>query len=376
MARAGLSGWRCSFANDFDPMKADVYRANWGEDDLVCGDVADIETEQLHGRADLVWGSFPCQDLSLAGTSKGLGSSTADKHTRSGSFWPFWSLLRDLKAEGRAPRTLVLENVYGAITSNSGRDFAAICEVIANAGYRFGALVIDGRRFVAQSRPRLFIVAVDESVSVPSSLISDAPISAWTPPRLRAAYDSLPPKVRASAVWWALPEPTKTPKRFSTLIENNPTDVRWHSDAETRQLLSLMTAVNQAKVAEAKRKGRRVVGGVYRRTRLDENGQKVQRAEVRFDEVAGCLRTPAGGSSRQIILVVDGETIRSRLLSGREAARLMGLPDSYKLPPRYNDAYHVAGDGVVVPVVSHLAKHLLEPLLDHDDLTYSSIAAE
>ena len=42
----------------------------------------------------------------------------------------------------------------------------------------------------------------------------------------------------------------------------------------------------------------------------------------------------------------------------------MGLPDSYKLPSRYNDAYHVAGDGVAVPVVRHLAAVLLEPLAE------------
>ena len=52
-----------------------------------------------------------------------------------------------------------------------------------------------------------------------------------------------------------------------------------------------------------------------------------------------------------------------RLLSPREAARLMGLPDTYALPKSYNDAYHLAGDGVVIPVVRFLAEHLLEPLL-------------
>jgi DNA (cytosine-5)-methyltransferase 1 len=103
---------------------------------------------------------------------------------------------------------------------------------------------------------------------------------------------------------------------------------------------------------------------------------KMQRAEVRFDEIAGCLRTPAGGSSRQIILVVDGSKVRSRLLSGREAARLMGLDDDYKLPARYNDAYHVAGDGVVVPVVSHLASALVEPILDFDNSARVLLAAE
>ena len=106
-----------------------------------------------------------------------------------------------------------------------------------------------------------------------------------------------------------------------------------------------------------------MVGGVYRRTRRDAEGARLQRAEVRFDDVAGCLRTPAGGSSRQLILVVEGELVRSRLISARETARLMGLPDSYVLPSGYNEAYHLTGDGVVVPVVRHLAQHLLEPLL-------------
>ncbi|MEM7013912.1 MAG: DNA cytosine methyltransferase, partial [Verrucomicrobiota bacterium] len=101
----------------------------------------------------------------------------------------------------------------------------------------------------------------------------------------------------------------------------------------------------------------KTVGTLYRRTR---NGQ--QRAEVRFD-IAGCLRTPAGGSSRQTLVVVHRGKVRTRLLSAREAARLMGIPDSYQLPKRYNDAYHLAGDGVVVPVVRYLAKHALEPII-------------
>ena len=66
--------------------------------------------------------------------------------------------------------------------------------------------------------------------------------------------------------------------------------------------------------------------------------------------------------STRSIMVVSGAKIKSRLISPREAARLMGLPDSYKLPEKYNEAYHLMGDGVVVPVVSHLNKHLLLPI--------------
>ena len=108
-----------------------------------------------------------------------------------------------------------------------------------------------------------------------------------------------------------------------------------------------------------------MVGAIYKRTRKDENGFKVQRAEIRFDDVAGCLRTPAGGSSRQLIMVVDGAKVKSRLISSRETARLMGLPDEYELPENYNEAYHLTGDGVVVPVVRYLAAHIFEPILTH-----------
>ncbi|WP_426991898.1 DNA cytosine methyltransferase [Methylomonas sp. CM2] len=84
---------------------------------------------------------------------------------------------------------------------------------------------------------------------------------------------------------------------------------------------------------------------------------------MRFDDIAGCLRTPAGGSSRQLILVVNGKKVKSRLISSRETARLMGLPDSYILPEKYNEAYHLTGDGVAVPVVRHLAENIFEAII-------------
>jgi DNA (cytosine-5)-methyltransferase 1 len=146
------------------------------------------------------------------------------------------------------------------------------------------------------------------------------------------------------------------------LIEDEPKGVAWHTAEETRYLLSLMSPINRKKVEQAKKIGVRMVGGIYKRTRHDEKGKRLQRAEVRFDDIAGCLRTPVGGSSRQSIIIVEGKSVRSRLLSPREAARLMGLPESYKLPENYNEAYHLSGDGVAVPVVRFLASKILEPL--------------
>ena len=76
---------------------------------------------------------------------------------------------------------------------------------------------------------------------------------------------------------------------------------------------------------------------------------------------------PTGGSSRQSLLLIEDGVVRSRLLTAREAARLMGARDSYKLTPAYNDAYGAMADAVAVPVVRWLAKHLLRPLVDSQD---------
>ena len=366
MARAGLGdAWRCLFANDFDAMKVATYAANWGADDITLKDIAKLSLADLPKTAvDLAWASFPCQDLSLAGEYRGLGRESDRARTRSGTFWPFWRLMRQLVDGDRAPRLIVLENVYGCLTSHGGRDFSAIAAAIADAGYRFGAVIINAALFVPQSRARVFFIAVRHGLLLPGALALDAPDMDWHPPALTDAFRQLPETVKAHWIWWRLPKPPARNTRFSDLIEDEPAGVAWRSAAETQRLISLMSPVNLRKVEKARALPGRRIGAVYRRTRTDERGAKVQRAEVRFDDIAGCLRTPAGGSSRQTILVVEGRKVRSRLLSPREAARLMGLGDDYKLPERYNDAYHVCGDGVCAPVVRHLARTILEPLMD------------
>jgi len=353
MARAGLGdGWSCSFANDISEKKAESYRANWGGDHLTVANVFDLKASNLPGTADLAWGSFPCQDLSLAGNGQGLDGE------RSGAFWGFWNLVRALNKDGRKPRMIVLENVYGTLTSHDGKDFEQIAKAVVREGYVFGALVIDAVHFAPQSRPRLFIVGVCSNAVVPDATHAAIPSPAWHPDAVIRAYHRLPDAAKAAWRWWNPPLPTQRAGTLDDIIEREPTGVRWHTAVETQKLLSMMTEVHRRKVMEAQRLGGLKAGSIYRRTR---NG--IQRAEVRFDGVAGCLRTPAGGSSRQTIMVVDGPNVRTRLISPREAARLMGLPETYELPARYNDAYHLLGDGVVVPVVAHLREHVLTPVL-------------
>ena len=360
MARAGLGqNWECVFANDIDVKKAASYKLNWGDGEIKVGDIANIGTEKLTNPADLTWASFPCQDLSSAGSGAGLEGA------RSGTFWPFWNIVKKLRSENRAPKIVVLENVCGALTSHEGQDFSAICSAMQKEEYRFGAVVMDAVDFLPQSRPRLFFIGVQKELTDVSYLTQEKPDLKWHPKALVNAHQKLEIAAKDSWVWWSIPHPEKRNNKLLDCIEKNPESVKWHTPAETQRLISLMSPHNLSKLQKIKSLGESKVGTIYKRTRKDENGNKVQRAEVRFDDISGCLRTPSGGSSRQIMIFVHNEEIRSRLISTRETARLMGLPDDYKLPKKYNDAYHLTGDGVVVPVVNYISRFILEPVLSN-----------
>jgi DNA (cytosine-5)-methyltransferase 1 len=364
MARLGLGErWECLFANDFSPRKAQSYQENFhpepGEFDG--GDVLAIDLARLPRPADMAWASFPCQDLSLAGAGQGLNGA------RSGSFWGFWRLVQGLAGEGQPTPVIVLENVVGAISANGGKDFQVLLGELVRGGYRVGPLVMDAQHFVPQSRPRLFIVAVHKaSVEIPAALVQSHPDPLWHSKAMVRAHQEMPKEIQSNWVWWNLPCPPPRKERLIDLLEDEPTGVKWHTPQETNRLLELMTPRHREKVAAAQATGKRMVGTIYRRVRTHD-GVKAQRAEIRIDDVSGCLRTGSGGSSKQFLMIIEGESVRSRLLSPREAARLMGVNDSYRLPENYSDAYHLLGDGLAVPVVSWLSEHIFVPLIGRNN---------
>lgn len=351
LARLGLEGdFACVFANDIDPAKARAYRTAFGAADMREGDIWGLSSADLPGQAALAWASFPCQDLSLAGARRGLAAP------RSGAFWGFHRLIEKLKHEGRAPDILALENVSGLLSSHGGADFTALVHALDDLGYRVGALEIDAALFTPQSRPRLFVIAARNA---PAQLMASGPSAPFHTPALRAVVARMPENLRKHFVWWRLDAPPSRNTRLIDLIDDANT--AWDAPEKTEKLLAQMSPLQRARVEALRESGERAVGAVFRRIRM-ERGVRVQRAEARFDGVAGCLRTPAGGSSRQILMFVDGKDVRTRLLSPREAARLMGAPDHYPLPENQTAALHLFGDGVCVPAVRWLSNNLLAPL--------------
>jgi DNA (cytosine-5)-methyltransferase 1 len=157
-----------------------------------------------------------------------------------------------------------------------------------------------------------------------------------------------------NSVFWKLPPPPK--KRNLNLCDV----VEWEAPTDTeeraRRNLGMIAPLHQTRLLKELTNGFRVAPG-YKRTRA---GKPV--LELRFDGVAGCLRTPEGGSSRQLLVLKRDGKLTTRLLTARETARLMGAPEYYRLPGNYNEAYRAMGDAVAVPVARFLAQKLLLPL--------------
>lgn len=324
------------WSNDICPKKAAVYRANHGDDHFHLGSIEHVHGSEIP-KGDIVWASFPCQDLSLAGKMGGLAAS------RSGLFWEWLRVLDEMPSK---PSVLALENVVGLLSANGGRDYHLLHEALRQRGYKVGPMLLDARRWVPQSRPRVFIVAALEHVDT-TALEDNGPN--WLHPEpVRRAVSLLD-----GVTYWSMPEPRKRSRNLSDLVE---WDAPVFDQARTDSLLSIVAEKHRELLAKLPRDTRAVFPG-YRRTR---HGRQV--LELRFDDLSGCLRTAEGGSSRQFLLLHDKGAWKARLITAREAALLMGAPRSYKLSKSYNESYNAMGDAVAVPVVKHLVDHLFVPI--------------
>lgn len=350
LVRLGLEPeFQTLWANDNCPKKQAVYVANSTHDEFHLGRIQDVKGAELPA-ADLAWASFPCQDLSLAGDLNGMKVGT-----RSGLFWEWTRVIEELDEAGKRPPILVAENVVGFVVADRGKHFQEAYQALRALGYRVGAVVLDAQDFVPQSRPRAFVIAVSEDIPL-EGLCQILPTEPFHPSSLvRTSFVVNDPEW----VWWSLPIPSGQTPSFADLCERNaPCDPA----STTSEICAMLAPLHKRKLRAATAAGGFFAGTAYKRTRPNGEGKKVQRLEVRFDGVAGCLRTPNGGSSRQTVILVNNGKVRSRLMTVRECARLMGAPDTYKLPGSYNDGYRAMGDAVAVPVTRWLACQLLAPL--------------
>ncbi len=312
LMRAGLErvGIETVFANDICPSKAALYSDNWGGDGLETGDIRGLIGADVPD-IDLATASFPCTDLSLAGHRRGLDGE------QSGLVMDFLRILHEMG--GRAPGTLMIENVTGFLTANDGRDWRTVIGELHGLGYATGHIVVDAAAFVPQSRARVFLFGHKGGVILPD------------------------------------PPPVRDDLRLAAVAE---TDGDWWNADRLGRFLTAMSPIQSQRVTAYQRRKRRGYFGAFRRTRA---GRPVW--EVRADERAGALRTTRGGSAKQAIVRAGNGSIAARWMSVMEYARLQGAGHLRYGAVTPSQAMFALGDAVCVPVIEWLGKHCLRPIM-------------
>ena len=364
LARIGLekAGFRVAWANDYESDKEALYRSHFRDEELgndhtfVLGDINGIDAATLPKDAAMAWGSSPCTDLSLAGSRGGIRAG------ESNAFWGYIKLLKEVGEENRPP-VVVLENVVGLATSHGGDDIAAAIRAFNDLGYSVDVLALDARRFIPQSRPRLFLVGAQTTPAAAehSSVLRPDYLSwifADTTLRTHQAELPVPPEALSTGL--------------DDYIETMPVaDARWWDETRTAAFTNSLSPIHSERVVRLRRASGVTHRTAYRRTR---NG--VATWEVRADDISGCLRTARGGSSKQVVVKVGNKRLQVRWMTPLEYARLMGAGDYTLTSARTNQALFAFGDAVAVPAVAWLSENYLMPLVKgkldvHVELTAS-----
>ncbi|MHB1092742.1 DNA (cytosine-5-)-methyltransferase [Thiobacillus sp.] len=315
-------GGRCVFTSEWDSYAQKTYGENFRDGHAINGDITQIQATDIPGH-DVLLAGFPCQPFSIAGVSKknALGKAHGFACETQGTL--FFDVARVI-AEKR-PRAFLLENVKNLTSHDKGHTFAVIKRTLSEElGYHIHTRVIDGAHFVPQHRERILIVGFREPVAFDFDALPMPPKGQHTLKEILHRTDGTEPHLP-----W-------DEDRFFDHAQNKVQDKYTLTDNLWRYLQ------NYAEKHRAK-------------------GNGFGFGLVTPDNVARTLsaRYYKDGSE---ILIDQGKRKNPRRLTPRECARLMGFPDTFRIPVSDTRAYQLFADAAVVPMIESAAK-LMAPLI-------------
>lgn len=290
-------GGKCAFTSEWDKYSVQTYEANYRDNRKVEGDIRQFsEDPGLIPDHDVLLAGFPCQPFSIAGVSK--KNALRRPHgflcdTQGTLFFDTAQIIARCQ-----PAAFLLENVKNLESHDGGKTFATIMHVLTEElKYHVTTAIISSEHWVPQRRKRIFIAGFRDKNGFDIKKIK------------------LPP----------LPGPT-----LGSILENE-VDTKY---TLTPHLWNYLQNYAKKHASQGNGFGCSVFGP----------GDVTRTLSARYYK---------DGSE---ILVSQGEGKIPRRLTPRECARLMGYPDSFRIPVSDTQAYRQFGNSVVVPAVAHIAK--------------------
>lgn len=325
-------GGRCVFTSEWDSYAQKTYLANFPASHQITGDITQVNERDVPDH-DVLLAGFPCQPFSIAGVSKknALGHAHGFADVTQGTL--FFDVARIIAH--KRPRAFVLENVKNLQSHDKGRTFEVIRKVLSqDLGYSINFKIIDGGHFVPQHRERLLIVGFRESV----------------------AFD-----------WQILNLPAKEKQRLDQILHRTDgqepviiADEGRYFDHDKQRVNPKYTLTDHLWNYLQRYKEKHEAKG---------NGFGFGLVTPRQIARTLSARYYKDGSE---ILIKQGTRKNPRRLTPRECARLMGYPDTFKIPVSDTRAYKQFGNSVIVPVIREVAR-IMRPFVCEEQFQHPEL---
>lgn len=329
------AGGQCVFTSERDIPATETYSLNFWSDHEISGDITAIDAAEIPNHDVLVAG-FPCQPFSLAGVSKknSLGRDHGFKDKTQGTL--FFDIARIL--DEKKPEAFLLENVKNLKSHDRGNTFRVIIETLTELGYYVQTRVIDAFGWVPQHRERIFIVGFKDPNKIawqygPNGAMQDSELGAE---KFDLETISAPAsEVHVSDILHGPQSKNSSPQdngRFADPITGLALDRYTLSD-------KLWTYLKDYRAKHEK------LGNGFGFGLVTGESSYTRTLSARYHK-----------DGSEILIAQPGTN--PRRLTPREAARLMGFPDTFAIPVSDTQAYRQFGNSVVVPVIESIATEI------------------
>lgn len=158
------------YASDIDQKALNTHKLNFDCEQVVCGNICDIPSEEIPDH-DVLVGGFPCQSFSTVNPTKDPFDDRANLYKQ---------MVRI--AKDKQPKVIIAENVKGLMTLHKGEIFRRVREAFEDAGYTLAYRLVNAANYgVPQKRERMIMVGFRKDLGLTFEFPDETTANEWVP---------------------------------------------------------------------------------------------------------------------------------------------------------------------------------------------------